>query len=921
MGSSADVNVISSDESGLTIELQTPPLVLNNVRAPDGENYQRLQVKGWTSISEAGLPLLPVRGVLIQVPDSGESSIEILEVEQESIPNINPYPVPRLHMSGSGKITEIFVKDQAAYESAAFFPEDLVTVMEVGILRGVSVARVMMHPFQWNPATGELLYTKKLRFRVHYGKPLAKGSPAKTQGSMASSDPFDYLLRKTLLNYAGLRVVDASPSGTEEPEAVDELSSNRIQSIKIETKGGGITRLSFDELVGIGLDAKTIKPKTFRLLNRGKEVAIRVVSKTKNRFQTGDYLEFYAEPLDNTYTDTNVYWLQWGGLAGKRMKTISGLVQGQREPIKFFKSHLHIEENHRIWEGTPGAPDKDYWFWERLAAPIQKSYSLSIPSPAGGTQNATIRVNFHGYTTAPSNPNHHTRLILNGTQIGDALWDGKIPYVQEATVPANLLYPGDNFLVIELPGDTGAPADLVYLNWIELDYRRKLEAVGDELLFSVEANGRSRVQVSQISQSGVALYDISNPMDPKIVKDFTLTPEGLSYTLTFEDRIVGQKTYYLVGDSAVPTPYRLEPVGPVTLRKTANGADYLIITPRSFLPAVKPLCNHRRNQGFRVKAVSVEDIYNEFSFGVFDPKAIKDFLSYAYTKWRRPAPGYVLLLGDANTDYRDYFGTGKINQVPTHLSITHVLGLTPDDNWFAAVEGNDPLPEMFIGRISAKDSNSAAQVVEKVIDYETGEASKPSKALFVADNDDPSFEDLDEELIGYLPKSVQAQRVYLADYAQATEATQDILSKLNEGMALTTYVGHGHVTIWAAEKIFQSSDIALLNNDGKLTFAITLDCLNGYFAHPYYYSIGEELTIAPNKGAIASFSPSGSGYFFEHAMLGREIFASIFEGGDRRLGKIATQSKVRAYAKGMPEEGLVMFTLLGDPGTVLKIAK
>ena len=100
----------------------------------------------------------------------------------------------------------------------------------------------------------------------------------------------------------------------------------------------------------------------------------------------------------------------------------------------------------------------------------------------------------------------------------------------------------------------------------------------------------------------------------------------------------------------------------------------------------------------RVKAVSVEDIYDELNDGLLDPRAIQDFLKYAYESWEPPAPTYVLLVGDANTDYRDYFGAGKRSQVPVHLSVTS-LGLTPDDNWYVSIQGEGVLPEMLIGRI------------------------------------------------------------------------------------------------------------------------------------------------------------------------------------------------------------------------------
>jgi hypothetical protein len=96
--------------------------------------------------------------------------------------------------------------------------------------------------------------------------------------------------------------------------------------------------------------------------------------------------------------------------------------------------------------------------------------------------------------------------------------------------------------------------------------------------------------------------------------------------------------------------------------------------------------------------------------------------------------------------------------------------------------------------------------------------------------------------------------------------------------------------------------------------------INGYFAYPFNYSLGEEFVVAPNRGAIASFSPSGLGYVWEHQTLGNEVFASIFSHGLRTLGAITTQAKINAFAKGATEDLVKTFTLLGDPATRLRMA-
>jgi len=501
--------------------------------------------------------------------------------------------------------------------------------------------------------------------------------------------------------------------------------------------------------------------------------------------------------------------------------------------------------------------------------------------------------------------------------IGDDYWDGEIEYIQQMAVSPELLTEGNNTLTIELPGDTGASVDVIYYNWIEIDYLRYFEAVQDKLKFNISGDGRFQIEIKKMSKPDIMIYDITDPDEVKELVNFSIESEGADYKAIFEDKVSGYKTYYVLTDSQIRQPDNIELYKPAKLKKFGNKADYIIVTDRDFLPSVEPLIQFRKNQGLHAIAISMEDIYNEFNYGLVDPGAIKEFLKYAYENWQAPAPTYVLLIGDANIDYRDYLGTGKEDKVPAHLSVTPEIGLTPDDNWYVCIEGEDNIPDMLIGRIPVSSKEMAEDLVNKVIGYEESADYKPQSVLLVADNDDMAFEELNEDLISYLPSEFNADKVYLRLYEDVGDATQDITSSIDEGMMITNYVGHGSVTNWAGEEMFSSSDIASLNNGDKLTFVITLNCLNGYFSQPFYYSLAEEFA-AQDKGAIASFAPSGLGYTWEHEILDKEVFSIIFEEKNNILGYITTQSKIAAYASGVSEENLKTFTLFGDPALRLK---
>ncbi len=909
-----DIRVIAADDFGLTLELTIPGFQIKELQGADGI-YHRLHLPGWAKTSVAGHPELPAVGMLIQIPDSGDLSVQVLENTYESLQNLNICPVPKLSY---GKAPE-FLKDDKAYQSSETFPGPVAEVSRRSKVRGLSVARVMFYPFQWNPRTKELRHSKQVRVRIDFQNPLPPSTPAPLPSAdSAAGEVFEKVLKSNIPNYRDPTVT--APLKTQKETAqLSLLTTTAPQNmLRVEVKQDGIWRLTYDNLSKAGVAVSKINPTTLQLFNRGNEVAIRVVSKTQNRFSSGDYLEFYGQGINNAFTDTNVYWLRWGQGPGKRMAIIPGNVTGQGTKVDSFWCSLHNEENQTIWESTPGAPDQDYWFWERIAAPDTRDYGLNIPSPVLDGGDAVIRVCFRGYTTAPPLPNHHTRVSLNGTQIGDNQWNNDIEYIQEMHFSSSLLNAGSNTVTIELPGDTGALLDMVYLNWIEVNYRRRFEAADNTLTFAVSGNGRAQVEIGSLGQPGIKIYDISDPSQVKALAGFQVTPDASGYQATFEDILSGTKTYCVLTQNRISKPPALALWQPTKLRSTGNGADYILITPRAFLPSVKPLCNLRKSQGYRVSAVAVEDVYNEFSYGMFDPQAIKDFLKYAYENWEKPAPTYVFLVGDANTDYRDYLETGKINRVPVHLTYTSGLGLTPDDNWYVAFGGDGLLPEMLIGRIPGISPTKVSDTVGKIVAYEGLHAYHFNKSLFAADNGDPAFKETSDTLVGYLPSSFEARKVYLSSYTNVNNATQDLISDINAGMLLTTYVGHGDVTDWSGDGLFDPSYIPLLTNRNKLTLVMALDCLNGYFSQPFMYSLGEEFVVAPNKGAIASFVPSGLGYTWEHAILGSNVCAAIFQQHKAILGAITTQAKINAYTQGATGDLVRTYVLIGDPATSLK---
>lgn len=366
----------------------------------------------------------------------------------------------------------------------------------------------------------------------------------------------------------------------------------------------------------------------------------------------------------------------------------------------------------------------------------------------------------------------------------------------------------------------------------------------------------------------------------------------------------------------------------------SGNADYIIITHEDFYDAIKPLADYRSNQGYKVMTVKVKDIYDEFNSGIETPKALKDFLTYAYKNWN-PRPAFVLLVGDATIDYKDVSGYGKDgvrSYIPAYLYNYYGLGEVPSDNWFVDVvdvEGN-VLPEMNIGRIPAKTAADVTGVINKIKAHETA-ATKSNNVLLIADDNDnydiitPSiFENLSNSLKLKIPADVTElyQRDYKGDF------TQGIINAINAGPLVVNYTGHGSVVNWTKEVVFASEDVSSLSKNSAYPFLVALNCLNGYFVLPddgveyvdeygvkqkNYPSISESFLMTPEKGAVAVLAASAIGYPSEHDPLASALYDLIFKEGNITLGEAVTKAK-----EGLPDDVVQTFIFFGDPATRLR---
>ncbi len=695
----------------------------------------------------------------------------------------------------------------------------------------------------------------------------------------------------------------------------DATATTPVDAVKIGVSQPGLYRVTAEQLAAVGFSVPAANDVGGLALTVGGQPASLLVS------NAGQEIIFYGAPRASRYGRENIYWLRrtTGAEAGQTSaapRPVLPTASSSPAAVRVFTDTLRLEEPLHYLSQTP--QNTDHWLWQPIYAPDVFTVTFSLADWAGAASgDAALRLSLWGNTQDYNlEPDHHAIVRLNGQVVADQTWDGKGWQVITATLPAALLDAAVNQLALELPLDTGAAVDVVFLDKVEISYARRLALHAGQVIFTAPA-GRP-VVVDDAAMTDLLLWDVTDPVDaqPLSVDWKAAAADG---ALAFLDKLpagAGARRYALATHSALLQPTRVIPAKGHDVRQNAAGADYVAVVAAGFEQALQPLVERRRSQGLRVTVVTVDDVYDTFSHGMLDPAAIRDYLRYARDHWPGPAPRFLLLVGDASYDYQGFLPNSTPNYVPTYLLTTHFVGETASDNWFVSLDDADDLPDMAVGRIPAQTAAQVATVVAKTLAYEDSSGPWQGRALFVADNKQAEFQSMSDDLASeFLPVGYEVQKVYLG---QAADANRALMSSLRQGVGLVNYVGHGSMNVWAQEKIFQLADIERLDNATALPLLVTMTCLVGYFHHPLATSMGEELLFKPDGGVVAAFVPTSETLASDQRYLAEAFYRHLFSDA-------ATVGEAIMLAKhDLPSERAIMqdlietFTLLGDPALTVE---
>ena len=731
--------------------------------------------------------------------------------------------------------------------------------------------------------------------------------------------------------------------------------------VLVEIPDTGVYQLSHEQIAATIPNLSEIDSTLLRLSVRGEPRHLHVDDGGDGRFGPGDRISFHAERLYgpqswfDTYAVNNVYRLHLDGGMAVPAATAPGPQGGSaalRRQLHLEEENLQIRLNNRWIE--PGE-EPDLWFWSKLTQidpePFRSRFDLPDLLESG---NVHIELGFRGLSEIRGGDDkpadHVVEIRINDVLVQTVDFEKRHEYRTRLSLPAASLRASGNTLELRVPqripeGASDALVDVVMFDFIDLDYPLGNDIANPLLPLTIERGGPATLTVAG-NPASLLLYgrDGSRHVAREAVGRWQLPA-------------LAAGDYQPVPDGHYREVAALRPLPDTDWRNVEQGYEYLLIAHPTLREASRPLAEHHRAQGLRVAEIDVTHLYDQFNHGVVHPVAIRDFVAHAYHHWPAPRPRFVLLVGDASFDIRServdderyakwanrellfpgqfgtipggtYQNTDKLaarrNLIPT-WQYPSEEGHSAADNFFVAVDGDDWLPDLALGRFPVVEPEEVEAIVAKTLRYATsmdfGEWRR--NTLFTTDTS-PYFQSESTRLAQTLEADgFQSLAVYAEESATDNEPQINALNDaLNEGQLLVHFIGHGGRYIWRTgppdftrnHDLFTLDHVAQLNNGDRLPMVLSMTCYSAPFDHPSADSIGERFLREPDKGAIAVFAASWRNTpvpaFSEAAV--RELMipgATIGEALMRAKHEVPNQ-----WQRTLVET----YNLLGDPAVVLK---
>lgn len=731
--------------------------------------------------------------------------------------------------------------------------------------------------------------------------------------------------------------------------------------LKVSTNKEGVYKLTFSQLKKNGLsdfknlgvfgNSEGVLPQDNQVFEDKDphRLPIQYFKGEDGVFNKGDYIIFYGTSPhrwqydtsrsfyyreSHPYSENNYYFVTDNASGIKKVNALNTPDEKPSKQIDTYISPLHYERNelNLIESGQ-------HWFGERFATRNNYSFNFEFPNRV---EQRPVKINAR--VAARSSANTQFSISANGKDVfsipvESVNYNFTGYYARPAYEMGQVTVSGQN---LELDIDYSGGNATGWLDYITVNATQNLSLNGDQLHFRHFFEDSSEIVEFNISgvETGISIWDVTEPTNPQKIEKISINNNVASFKAAGIHRI--HEYIAFTGDGFF-SPAIENNVSNQDLHGL-KPVDMLIVTKEKYLNAANELSElHKSQDGLKVAVVTDKQVFNEFSSGAPDPSAIRNFVRYMY---ERSTPSdslkYLLLFGDGSYDNRECHENGFLLTYQSEESLHYSNSFVSDD-FFGMIDEHDDIEaemsgllDVGIGRLPVNTVQEAENAVDKIKSYmDHGiEESWLNNIVFAADDEDNNdhIEDAEQlsELVSEKFKEFNIDKIYLDAYKQKTTATgtrypgvnESINEKVNNGILLFNYLGHGGEHHLAHERILTKDDISSWSNSSRLPIFLTATCEFTRFDDHTYTSAGEEIFLKEKGGAIALFSTTRLVYANQNYALNRAFYNYVFNkesNNDRpyRLGDIVRITKNNAGTDNNKRN----FSLFGDPALRLPIGE
>lgn len=618
-------------------------------------------------------------------------------------------------------------------------------------------------------------------------------------------------------------------------------------------------------------------------------------------------------------------------------------VVATKNEIKDYPEHSLYENDAYSWYSSGRTFYDNYNF----SSGSSKKYSFPISDIVKDSE-ASLSVYFSASAIIPT----RVTVSFNGTNLGTMSASALGSEYDHATI-VNKKFKITNLQNSNSVSISSTAGNDARLDYIQLNYHRQLKMKDNVFVFSHYLTNPSKMILSG-ADANTQVWRLGYPGHPTV----SVKTELKKDTLVFN---VENPSLRYVAFNSVAT-YPLPSVEGTIANQDLHADsvyDMVIVVPENgrLTSQAERLANvHAKHDLLRVKVVSADKIYNEFSSGTPDVGAVRRYLKMLYDRNEEEAdmPKYLFLFGACLWDNRmitpeckGYNPKDFLLAWESDNSVSEVNSYVTDD-WYGLLgdgEGSNALTEKIdlgIGRLPVVTENDAKIIVDKTIDYIYNKANgswKNSIYMIADDADNNSYmedaEKVAKTLERYYPK-MDLHRIYTDAYKRVPsgtgfrypEVTTKLKDVMNKGALIMNYSGHGSPYCLSHEQFLRTEDFQAFSSANVPIWVVASCEITPY--DMFDENIGVESLLNKKGAAIAFFSSARAVYATQNSYI-NNYYSYYLLSKDKKTGKrvsIGDASRLAKVNLVSDVEGQIAkdrdltsnkmkYALMGDPALVL----